>query len=814
MNFFCILIRGPIQFPRPFFIAKTTALLAAMVLICQTLVAEAPVPQAHSGAQADAIEEGGEATESPRERGRVLQKRNPIASEYQVIGVIGQAGSATEDAEGSDYRSLFPTELMLLDANGLQRIELSAAYQNNRRRILPGLAVRSMVRMPTERPLAVELDLRITDSDRYIDQYRSAWALSPIPHQGLDAWILERPRFSRDRIRTRVRNSRFRAEYEISPQHTLFAHLIAGDFNDHQSRNRYELNFSTSIPDSPAAGVDGLDFTYLSAQTDNGSIRRNFRETNNRRTTLRSMLGGRHTTPLLTLDYSAYASRWTNRPRVDEWNFTDTAVTLSYRNEDPDFPAITIESKDEVFESSNTRFSNYRITRTRTVDEDNAGRIDAIVEIGDSGNWLLMSGLLYREKTRTNRSPREVFDSNPSNALMLASVARPELTSPIMGARYTMPPWLDVETALFLVEDPGQPYLRNPERSLIESYQQRYQAFESVAASYLAFSYQSSRFDMEIGLRPELTRITTSGTVVVPTEFIDPNGVVIDEVTYNNESLVVQELGARRNYSDLIGSAAMAFRPFDQWQFRAAAYDTLMRPQYYDTVEYRRINLPRREISEGNPSLTPTYIRSFVISVERSGLVIGDIGFELNHIDIRDFFYAAEEIELINGEEFTRSRIENGESGNISGFQLQWQLDMPPIIRDVQTTLSSAYTYSHSEATVATRPGETLTVPERSRHLAAAGLNIRSGGFTGRLEYSYQSSALESIGESAGFDIYRKDVRILNSSISYQSGAHTFSLSVTNLLNHPERSYIGEPNRIIRNLFTSQIVRFSFASQW
>jgi hypothetical protein len=263
-----------------------------------------------------------------------------------------------------------------------------------------------------------------------------------------------------------------------------------------------------------------------------------------------------------------------------------------------------------------------------------------------------------------------------------------------------------------------------------------------------------------------------------------------------------------------MGSVSLAYRPARQWQIRAAAFDNLMRPQYYDIVEYRRVNIPRRVISEGNPSLTPTYIRSFVFSVERRNLPIGDIGFELNRIEITDFFYSAERIESIDGLDFTSSRVENGEQGLITGFQLQWQLEIPPFIEKMDTTLSSAYTYSHSEATVATRPEERLPVPERSRHMFLTGLRARYSNWTGNLDFSYQSSALDSLGESRSYDIYRGNVRSLNSALSYDYENYTFTISVTNLLNHPERAYIGEPNRVIRNLFTSQVVRLSVTGQW
>ncbi|MCC5835366.1 MAG: outer membrane beta-barrel protein [Opitutales bacterium] len=785
--------------------------LAFAVSISDTHSAQTTQPEPN---QADAGEDENGGSESPRERGRVLQKRNPIASEYQELGVIGQVFGASEDSEGSDFGGFFPTGILPLDIDAHHRIEAFASYQNYRRRILPGVAVRMFTPLPTDRPAGLEVDARITDSDRYIDQVRSAWASTGHTQTGLDEWILERPRFSRDRIRTRVRSTRLRGEHAVSPLHTVFAHLLAGDYRDLQSRNRFELNFRSATPEQPAEGVPGLDLTYSAAQTDSGTVRRNFRETNNFRTTLRTMVGGRHTAPTWTLDYSAYLSRWINRPVINEWNFVDRDMQISYLNQDPDFPSISIEPNSRIVESRETELSNYRIRDTRTADDDLAGRIDANIDLFGSDNWSFKTGFLYREKTRVNRSQRDVYEANPENILMLASVMNPELSSPVVKALYDLPPWIDVPSATDLINDPADPYLRNDALSSIETNEQRYQSFESVSALYTAIAYRSSKFDTEIGIRPEATRTRTSGTVIVPESFADPEAAFIDEVNLNGEQLIIQERSAQNRYSDWMGSISLAYRPAPLWQFRTAVFNNIMRPQYFDIVEYRRVNLPRREISEGNPSLTPTYIRSFSLSVERRDLPIGDIGIELNRIEIDDFFYSAEQIETIDGLDFTRSRIENGEKGLISGIQLQWQLDIPPLFGTLDTTLSSAYTYSKSEATVATRPTENLPVPERSRHLFLTGLRVRHGGLTGSVELSYQSSALDSLGESASYDIYRGNVRRLNSALSYQFEDYTFSVSASNMLNHPERAYIGEPNRVIRNLFTSQVIRFSVASQW
>ena len=50
----------------------------------------------------------GDVGEKPRQRRRVLDKRNPLATEYQSIGDIGTVTLSDVDSEGIDNRARFP----------------------------------------------------------------------------------------------------------------------------------------------------------------------------------------------------------------------------------------------------------------------------------------------------------------------------------------------------------------------------------------------------------------------------------------------------------------------------------------------------------------------------------------------------------------------------------------------------------------------------------------------------------------------------------------------------------------------------------
>lgn len=752
--------------------------------------------------------------ESPRERGRVLQKRNPIASEYQAIGYLGVAPTASADGEGSDFQAFFASVGLPLYNGPSTRVEAFAQLQRYRGRIMPGGSLRAYTPLPGSRPAGLDIVFVASEIEREIEEYRARWANIARSEDRMEAWLLERPRVSLDLIRTRVRTLRTRAEYEVSPGHILFAQLIASALNDIRFRNRLELNFRTAKPEAFAEGVPSRDITHTAAATDNGTARHYFGETTNRRTTVRAVAGGTHSAPRWNLDYSGFASRWINRPRTHAWNFTDRNLQLAYRIDHAWFPGIRLAPVERVTASDESVLANHRIQQTHTTDTDFAARADFDIDLNGSGRWRLHTGGLYREKERVNDHERDVFSANPERPLTLAEVSAEALPDPVVRGLYYLPPWISPGLAMDIRDDSPSPYLRNDAQSTVETFEQRYRSYESVSGAYGILAFRGRRFEAEVAGRLESTLTRTRGTVVVPAVFATDDGETLGELTVNGERRVIQERPARNTYTHALGSLSLEYHPAAEWKLRAAAYDALMRPQYFDIVEYRRVALPTRTISEGNPALAPTSIRTYLLAAERTGLPVGDIAVELYRIDVDDFFYTAQRFEFIDGVEFSRSRVENGDSGRISGFQIQWQCDLPPLPGKTRATLSTAYTYSQSTASVDTRPGEAFYLPERSRHLLRTSLRVRRNGITATAEFSYQSTALDQLGESAGRDIYRGEVIGLDATLAYTTGAYTVSASVTNLLNHPERAYAGERARATRNQYRSQIIRFGVAAQF
>lgn len=237
---------------------------------------------------------------------------------------------------------------------------------------------------------------------------------------------------------------------------------------------------------------------------------------------------------------------------------------------------------------------------------------------------------------------------------------------------------------------------------------------------------------------------------------------------------------------------------------RATLHEQIMRPQYFDIVRYRRVSLPTTSISEGNPRLGPVSIRTAALAAEYRSARAGEVAVELYRTNVRDFFYSAQRYELIDGEQFSVARVENGDEGTVQGFQVQWSrafaFDGP--VRKLIPTV--AYTFSDSEAKVPTRPADNLTLPERSRHLLRAEIVWEANRLGGAWELLSQSEALDEVGTGLDRDAYRGRVFSLDARLWWRlSPRYRATLSATNLTDAPERAYEGDPLRVTRNQYSS-----------
>jgi TonB-dependent receptor len=754
-----------------------------------------------------------ETTSSPRERGRILQKRNPIASEYQIFGELGSSPGADTDGEGVDFRAFFPSQSLFVNSSNSLSAQTTVNYNGLSGLAKAGGGASFLQLLGTDRKWLISGQFRSAASDRQVESYESVWRQSlEVDSFGESAvYFLDRPRYSLDYILTRNNTYGLQVGHSFGNGQSIFYKNSYQDYYDNFYRSRLELQIGSGefAPNSP---FDLNGQNLVSASFTDARTRRYFGDTRNQRERQHHTIGGTVTLAEWNFDFAVYQHAWDLTTKWYNWNFRDFGLDYTYQINDANLPTFTVDSGEDIRDQSQARFTDLRIHDSATKDTDLAWRIDAEGKATFNGIDLwIQTGMLHREKARQSSEIRDVFFSNPADLFFLSEVENEVGPGKIIDAQFEHQPGLDTAKALALFSTDPEKFSFSGYRSLVESAPRSYDAFEEVVSAYTLGTTQLGDWTVELGARLESTKTKSRGTVVIPTALNDPGeGVFIREVAVpgGDEIEVIKEIYADNSYTNTLPSIESRYRINENASLKTSWYQVLMRPQYFDIVNYRRISVPTRNISEGNPGLSPTSIDKFRVAYSYESPSFGQLSVELYQISIENFFYGAVSTEYVTEDgqpvEYAVSRVQNGENGEIRGFELQWvkAYSELPLLDHGSSRL--AYTYSDSSATVGTRPNESLTVPERSEHLLKASLKGETGNWTLGVDLTYQSEALDDVGDIPERDEYREPVVALSVNSQYDfSHRTTLSLNVFNLTNNPERSYEADPIRKRRNQYSS-----------
>ncbi|MDQ8182393.1 outer membrane beta-barrel protein [Pelagicoccus sp. SDUM812005] len=798
--------------------------LVAGALLCSCLWA----PAAHSQTTAPTLSQSlsapsaapatsgqtDETNSSPRERGRILVKRNPIASEYQVFGDIGTSPGADADGEGVDFRAFFPRKNPAATPSDSLTLGYSLNFNDQSGIGKSGYNAALTKVLDPEGKWVLAAQYRDSASDRLIEHYESVW----LQTGDQDTYYLDRPRFSFDEILTENAVATAQIGFRPNDRHEFYFKTSYQDYADDSYRNRIELQTGagTIVEGTQILAEDNS--TITAASFTDARTRRYFGDTQNQRTRLHNTFGGTYTGSDWTIDYSLYTQKWDLNTLWRNWNFRDTGIDLSYQIDDPYLPTITFDNDIDLQDTSGAAFSNLRIHNTYTRDRDAAARIDAERQLSIAGgDYWIQTGILHREKERNTWEDRKVYLPVDGNSFTLEQVAFESNGSPILSGAFTPPAGLSPAKSRAFIDNNPDIFVSNTFSEKVESAPQSYTAEEAVSSAYLLGTRKVGEWTYELGGRLERTETATRGTVVIPEAVNDPDEGDTLEIVRNPSSdtdLIIKDLYSQNSYTNFIPSAEVSYEASSEVTWRAAWFQLLMRPQYYNIVDYRRISIPTRSISEGNPELSPTEIDKLRLSWTKTNPTLGSLSIEGYLINIENFFYGSvsEDTILEEGDPviYRVSRVENGDTANIKGVEIQWQKTVKDFALFDSATASIAYTYSDSEASVQSRPDDVLPTPERSEHLAKLSLSGTAGRFTSGIELSYQSEALDDLGSSYSQDKYREAVINLNARSSYRMDEKTsLGISLSNLTDHPERSYEGSPLRVTRNQYSSWFGTFN-----
>lgn len=747
--------------------------------------------------------------QSSRERDRVLLKRSPIASEYQTLSAPGDVLGASFDAEGVDFRSQF--RLSKGKPNGsMVRAEANLNYQSIAKEVVAGGSIKLAKSFGK---LSLQLQAQKSNSERLVDLYASRWLLDTNSDLSTgDVLTLGYPRYTQDGIQTQSINTRWRADYQVNQALLITYEGLNTNYDDIATRNRFEVQFGAADLSDTVLSHGGS--TVSEGAVSDARIRRYFHRLDTARDVNRHKLGFTLDREDGSLEVNTYYSRWVNDKIWLPWNFIDSDVSATYTIDDKYLPSVNVTNSD-IYDTGNAVYSNYRVAKTVTTDTDYAFLVnwDKQANFANHEVWF-EAGAALRNKERAVDTERAVYGAT-SDSFYLDELVTNNISTSIIDNGFSLPVGLGVSNgAEYFENNLDEQFELNLSQSFLETIQDIYTSEETVSSLYVNAYQQRQNWFWRAGIRFEKTETATRGAVYAsPDSDIAAQGDAITSIMLNGE--VIEEtfdsfdaafVEGGNDYQHILPSLELRYNLSDQVTLKTAYFQQLMRPQYFDTVSYRRANVATLSITEGNPNLEATTIENLYAGLEYQYSNSGQLVAGVYYNSVSDFFYDSNTTELIGEDLYEVARVENGKDGFIKGFQTFWlQQFSLPMVNKAEVKLG--YTYSDSEAELSDR---TIAMPERAEHRLAFNLLLANNDWQYRSQFSWQSEAVDDVGASAMQDTIREKVLVWNQALTWHYSEQVATrFSLNNILDYPERSYQGQPNRVINNLYSGSTARFS-----
>lgn len=257
---------------------------------------------------------------------------------------------------------------------------------------------------------------------------------------------------------------------------------------------------------------------------------------------------------------------------------------------------------------------------------------------------------------------------------------------------------------------------------------------EDQAGAFVQASFESDRWDGNLGLRYVRTSLTSSGATQELLALTPIPGSTNYEGTFSD----VRPVSIDTDYDDLLPSANLTYRFRDNLQLRAAASKTIVRPTFAQLgvdVNYEINSFPPRVGRNGNPELEPIRADSYDLSLEWYGGRGTSASAALFYKDITGFITTGVFPQEILGETFQVTAPINGDTAILQGLELAVQHVLDNGLGGLLN-----YTYVDSEAeTTLNGVQRTTQLDGVSDHTVNAQIFYEKGPVAVRLSYAYRS---------------------------------------------------------------------------
>lgn len=446
-------------------------------------------------------------------------------------------------------------------------------------------------------------------------------------------------------------------------------------------------------------------------------------------------------------------SNWVQEDGVrGRYQIDDIIVSASWSEDN----AAILGTRRDGNRPDPTRLSEYQLIGLLFIEEE---RIDDIFtaqvnykrELTFGGRpGFMKTGFKFRDREKT--ADKSEFDGNPRSAGVLADYSTVNLFTPNtrMSGMGQFQQLGEARTLFFRARDAllSSPTFQRQDRSVQSDLAQT----EQVSAFYLmAGADLTDTLKIIGGVRFEWTEFTSTGNFLASNESgVGPTGAA---------PLLVNLGTASSKYADALPSVTLRYEPGDNWVARLSYGRAIKRPDFQDSRNLQYLNIENGVLSAGNPNLNALVADQFDASVAWYPSRNTTLQLALFHKDMTDFFIdqttsglAGSGISLPAGVNLPVSRVVttvNGSEATVSGAEISFShnfVALPGLLSGL--FVEGNLTFATSEATIASRPGETFPFPQQADVTGNISLGWENDTFSARTSLTHTGERLQGVGDA------------------------------------------------------------------
>lgn len=556
-----------------------------------------------------------------------------------------------------------------------------------------------------------------------------------------------------------------------------YLRTLYSQFDDAETRQRTIFDFG----DEGITALGGNQYRVDDLAAD--SIQKRMRYRTKKENTFAASVGGENRLSGAVVDYKVGYTRTEERVNDEmearfEYAGDDLSATVDQNSR---VPRIALSDAGWM-DNGSYDFDRMVLSPKRVDDKEHSAQVNLRFD-GDNASYKF--GLLGRWRDRDVDTNERELRVGPDIALSDWTTGTPEHRGGTLGQGMSSD-----AMRRYWAQFGGQ-YSARPQDAggnALASLEEDYTAREDIFASYAMGTWDIGALRIIGGVRVENTQFSATGNSV--------------DVASNGRTYTVTPLTVSRSYTNVLPGLHLRYDAGDAWVLRAAANKTVSRPSFGDIAP--RIGLSRgdEEVRIGNPQLDPYESKNIDLSIEKYIGTTGILSLGLFHKAIDGYIVNTVSTTDPAYPDFKVTRVINGNKATVKGAEFNWQQQLaflPAGWDGLLVGASGTWLDTDFDPGLAGRERDDFMLPRASKHVYTAHIGYEKAGFSTRVAAVYRSEYLDTLGDSAAYDIYVAPNTQLDVSLDYKITANvSVYLEAQNLLDKPLELYQGTRSRTLQ----------------